>query len=431
MILRLVRIDRPDRLRRLRLDVRHVVYRRSTANNRRLAVDKREHLFTDVLSAWTWQDDESGTDTRTDWSVDLEEALRAARIPSRTESLKAAPRQAEKSVQFEAVKRSFEDDSMRIEPKLRTSIVEGVSVFLSLFDDNPRVKYTFCPPKETYDPTRNPNGIQGTPLPPLAEWIEHGNVVALNFPMAMNPLARALGTMLKQDFQRAVLNRVHQMDADPSRSRRPVLFVCDEYQAFATTGENEASGDEMFFSLARQARCIPMVATQSTSSLRSTLSGIMAHAPAGPTSPASITEAGRDARVSMLTGWPVAHGTTLSAAKKYTGANTRTRDRDDRDGLLDCDDGAGVRRGPSHGGRRIDRPTSNTRGPADAADLEEAVAAPADLLAKRRVHDVDAASRSGLDTALKHGSRETTGSVRRSIGSHRGLGGIGSRPSPH
>ena len=27
---------------------------------------------------------------------------------------------------------------MRIEPKLRTSIVEGISVFLSLFDDNPR-----------------------------------------------------------------------------------------------------------------------------------------------------------------------------------------------------------------------------------------------------------------------------------------------------
>ena len=60
--------------------------------------------------------------------------------------------------QFEAVKRWFEDDWMRIEPKLRTSIVEGISVFLSLFDDNPRVKYTFCPPKDTYDPARNPDG---------------------------------------------------------------------------------------------------------------------------------------------------------------------------------------------------------------------------------------------------------------------------------
>lgn len=90
----------------------------------------------------------------------------------------------------------------------------------------------------------------------------------------MNPgLARALGTMLQQDFQRAVLNRVHQMDRDAARSRRPVLFVCDEYQAFTTTGENEPSGDEKFFSLARQARCIPLVATQSISSLRSALTG--------------------------------------------------------------------------------------------------------------------------------------------------------------
>ena len=50
--------------------------------------------------------------------------------------------------QFEAVKRWFYHDWRRIEPKLRTSIVEGISVFLSLFDDNPSVKRTFCPPKE-------------------------------------------------------------------------------------------------------------------------------------------------------------------------------------------------------------------------------------------------------------------------------------------
>jgi hypothetical protein len=33
--------------------------RRFTANNRRIVVDKREHLYTAVLSGWTWQDDES------------------------------------------------------------------------------------------------------------------------------------------------------------------------------------------------------------------------------------------------------------------------------------------------------------------------------------------------------------------------------------
>ena len=33
---------------------------------------------------------------------------------------------------------------MRIDPKLWTSIVEGISVFLSMFDDNPQLKRVFC-----------------------------------------------------------------------------------------------------------------------------------------------------------------------------------------------------------------------------------------------------------------------------------------------
>ena len=321
--------------------------RRFTARNRRLLVDKREHLLTPVLAPWTWYDDEQVDQSWTHWSPDLEEVLTAAKIPFHLKDVKPAAGEADKAAQFEAVKRWFEDDWMRIEPKLRTSIVEGISVFLSLFDDNPRVKHTFCPPKDTYDPARNPDGIHGVPLPPLAELIEQGKVIALNFPIAMNPgLARALGTMLKQDFQRAVLNRIHTMSTDPATARRPVMFVCDEYQAFATTGENEPSGDEKFFSLARQARCIPIVATQSISSLRSTLTGeswrtllqglrtkiflalsddFSAHMAADLCGKAerlkpsySITEAGQDARVSMLTGRPAAHRTTVSAAKTYS-----------------------------------------------------------------------------------------------------------------
>ena len=76
---------------------------------------------------------------------------------------------------------------MSIEPKRRTSIVEGTSVFLSSFDDNPRVKHIFCPAKETYDPALNTDGRDGAELPPLAAPIEQGKVIALNFPIAMNP----------------------------------------------------------------------------------------------------------------------------------------------------------------------------------------------------------------------------------------------------
>jgi hypothetical protein len=321
--------------------------RRFTAINRRIVVDKREHLLTPVLSPWTWHDDAHVDQSWTPWSPDLEDVLTAAEIPFQITDVEPTAGEGDKAAQFEAVKRWFEDDWMRIEPKLRTSIVEGISVFLSLFDDNPRVKHTFCPPKDMYDPARNPDGIHGIPLPPLGELIEQGKVIALNFPVAMNPgLARALGTMLKQDFQRAVLNRIHTMSTDSSHPRRPVMFVCDEYQAFATTGENEPSGDEKFFSLARQARCIPIVATQSISSLRSTLSGeswrtllqglrtkiflalsddFSAHMAADLCGKAerlkpsySITEAGQDAHVSMLTSRPAAQRTTVSASKTYS-----------------------------------------------------------------------------------------------------------------
>src|SRR5712664_4239284 len=93
-------------------------------------------------------------------------------------------RDPKKRQQFEAVKRWFYQDWARIEPKLRTSIIEGISVFLSLFDDNPDVKRVFCPPKAAYDPAANQDGRYGTPLPPFAELIEEGKLVALNFPVS-------------------------------------------------------------------------------------------------------------------------------------------------------------------------------------------------------------------------------------------------------
>src|SRR5438552_13867913 len=76
--------------------------------------------------------------------------------------------------------------------------------------------------------------------------------------------------MLKLDFQRAVLQRIPKIAADPQRPWR-ILFVADEYHALATVGETDPTGDERAFALSRQARLIPIVATQSISSLRSAL----------------------------------------------------------------------------------------------------------------------------------------------------------------
>jgi len=235
----------------------------------------QEHIEALVDFDFEPTDSDGKPQYRTPATAEIERHLRKHGIEYRKKTI-PAPANAgqDKQAKLEAVRRWFHDDWQRIEPKLRTSIVEGISVFLSLFDDNPKVKRLFCPPKECYDPEANADFGYGRPLPSFSWLIESGRVCALNFPISMNPgLARAIGVMMKLDFERAVLNRIPQMETDPERYFRQVLFLCDEYQHFATVGENEPTGDEKFFSLSRQAKCISIVATQSISSLKSTLPG--------------------------------------------------------------------------------------------------------------------------------------------------------------
>ncbi len=156
--------------------------------------------------------------------------------------------------------------------EVKTSIIQGIAVFLSLFETDPDVRRVFCPSKELYDGKPCASDPNGRVLPPFDELIESGKVVGLNFPIALNPaLARTIGTMMKIDYQRAVQLRIPRMDAHPERHFRPTVFICDEYQNFATVGGDNPTGDERFFSISRQPKCIPIVATQSISSLKDAL----------------------------------------------------------------------------------------------------------------------------------------------------------------
>ena len=282
---------------------------------------------------------------------ELRQILRKRGIPHESLSLlDPSHAEPEKLDQLRAVKRWFEEDWKRIEPKLRTSIVEGISVFLSLFDDSPKVKKVFCPKAECYDPQKNVGDQFGKPLPSFSWLIEQGKVCALSFPIGMNPgLAKALGVMMKLDFERAVLNRVPEMEVHPERHFRQVLFLCDEYHHFATVGESDPTGDEKFFSLSRQPKCIPIVATQSVSSLRSALPGegwrtllqtfrtkiFLSLSDDFSAKTASelcgredrlkvsynLSESGHDARVSLLTGKALSHRANITTSKSY---NTQT-----------------------------------------------------------------------------------------------------------
>ena len=156
--------------------------------------------------------------------------------------------------------------------EVKTSIIQGIAVFLSLFETDPDVRRVFCPPKSLYEGNVSPDDPHGRVLPPFDELIESGKVVALNFPVALNPaLAKTIGTMMKIDYQRAVQLRIPKIDAEPDRHFRPTVFICDEYQNFATVGGDNPNGDERFLSISRQPKCIPVVATQSIASLKDAL----------------------------------------------------------------------------------------------------------------------------------------------------------------
>ncbi len=179
---------------------------------------------------------------------------------------------------LDAIRRWHVQDWQALDPKPRSSIIEGLSVFLSVFD-LPEVAAVFCPPRPP-DPEREapPDAPAAElapvvrPLPPLDEVIDAGKVLCLNMPAGTNPaLSRAVGVLLKQAWLQTLLRRPAEMARRPGRSFRPAVFLCDEYQTFATVGEDDPAGDEKAFALTRQSRLIPIVATQSISSLRAVL----------------------------------------------------------------------------------------------------------------------------------------------------------------
>ena len=304
------------------------------------------------LAEWDWTPTSGGQQQQAVHTRPLEAKLEELKITHEI-VWKSGPGEDTRE-RVEAVKRWFVHDWQALDNKIKSSIVEGVSVFLSMFD-MPDVAKVFCPaaPHITDDPQaiilqaqikrlkadkdaaekaepeavkaaepepeaepqpddKTPQAAEPEPvkaaeaawvvteaqpddktpdpstesnqaptqeeapvtrhLPPIYQLIEQGKVLALNMPAGINPaLSRAVGVMLKNAWLQALLMRPAKMKANPGSYFRPAVFICDEYQAFASVGEDDPSGDEKSFALTRQCRCIPIVATQSISSLRAVL----------------------------------------------------------------------------------------------------------------------------------------------------------------
>jgi hypothetical protein len=205
------------------------------------------------------------------WTEELEAALvRDTVVTAHRYHLKSGDADAHGS--WESVHYWYWEHWKFFRAETKTSIVQGIAIFLSPFETDANVRKVFCPPRELYEGKPVTSDPTGKVLPRFDELIEAGKVVGLNFPTALNPaLAKIIGTMMKVDFQRSVLLRIPKMDAHPERYYRPTVFICDEYQNFATVGGDNPTGDERFLSLSRQPKCIPIVATQSISSLKEAL----------------------------------------------------------------------------------------------------------------------------------------------------------------
>jgi hypothetical protein len=136
------------------------------------------------------------------------------------------------------------------------SIIKSESLRVCSDFIKPVFKDTFCAPQEKLN------------FPGFHEAVNSGKIVILNMSESKYGLTgKIIGIMMKLDYFRTVLNRVYKSVIDDKvNTKRPVLFICDEYQNYVTSGDIES--DAEFFARCRQSKAVNIVLTQSYSSLK-------------------------------------------------------------------------------------------------------------------------------------------------------------------
>ena len=128
----------------------------------------------------------SDGERQTPWTVELAKWLQREGVAHRVAPVAAHTGTDRLKARYEGVKTWYEKDWMKLDPKLRTSCVEGISSFLSLFDMED-VADIFCPKapakERAAEGEEDGNGDSRPPvgkarmrrhLPPLDELIESG-----------------------------------------------------------------------------------------------------------------------------------------------------------------------------------------------------------------------------------------------------------------
>ena len=139
----------------------------------------------------------------------------------------------------------FEKEFNNLDDRTKNILISEITRITNPFVSDYDVVKTFCSPKNklTF------NGFN--------DILASGKIVVLNMNISeYSNLSKIIATYLKLDFQTEIMNMLSK------NTSRPSVFICDEYDKFASKTDGE------FFSLSREAKCISIVSTQSYSSLK-------------------------------------------------------------------------------------------------------------------------------------------------------------------
>jgi hypothetical protein len=157
----------------------------------------------------------------------------------------------EDTTELEALRYWVKHSLLPADERTRSNIAAQLSMLTSMFDD-PALRRAFCPSaaEETF--------------PGFDHLLEEGRVVVLSLPEEEvgKTVSSVVGTLVKLNFQGAVLRRLARAEGANATVGRACFFLADEFDTVAS-----APADASFFSRCREARCVNTVAVQSYASL--------------------------------------------------------------------------------------------------------------------------------------------------------------------
>ena len=235
---------------------------------------------------------------------------------------------AELEAEFAFHANYFEQQFVRMNSRNKATLIDAALDLVELFAA-PDLAETFCSKQTEF------GGIG-----PL---MESGEIVVFSPDERLGRAAITAAIILKLDFQRSALNRLRQAEMTGVPPTRLWAFVADEYQAFATVGDE---GDDAFFALSREALITNVLATQSLAGLQakmgearlrtllgairtklfltladpndSQLASRLAGESYRPVQSTSFSESNKNARLNPLTDALEASSSTVSEQRSYS-----------------------------------------------------------------------------------------------------------------